>query len=326
MQDHPRSHAALVQIVTPRVFPVRGIAVGALLCAVLVLGAACHGEQRARTAFDGATALTYVKTQLDFGPRIPNTDGARKCGDWIIARMRADADTVVVQAFSYTTADGKTLALRNILARFRPQATDRVLYVTHWDSRPVADDDPDATKREEPMPGANDGASGVALFVELADVLKRTPPNVGVDLLFVDGEDYGQFEPKDRDVLIGSTYFAAHLPSANYQPLYGVLFDMIGQRDLAIYEEGNSVQRAPEVVQRVWQTADDLGYSDVFIPRTRYTITDDHVPLLDAGLRVIDVIDYDYPVHHTTHDTLDQLSARSFQIVGDVATRLVTGS
>jgi glutaminyl-peptide cyclotransferase len=300
--------------------------VGALLCtALLFIGAACHGD-RAHTAFDGTTALSYVKTQLDFGPRIPNTEGARRCGDWIIAQMRARADTVVVQSFTYTTADGKTLALRNILARWRPQATGRVLYVTHWDSRPVSDDDPDSAKRTQPMPGANDGGSGVALFVELADVLKRTPPNVGVDLLFVDGEDYGTFEPKEQDVLIGSKYFATHLPSPDYRPLYGVLFDMIGQRDLQIYEEGNSVQRAPEVVERVWQAASDMGYSDVFIPRSKYTISDDHVPLLDAGLRVIDVIDYDYPVHHTTHDTIDQLSARSLQIVGDVATELVTGS
>ena len=302
----------------------RVIAMGALLCTALML-AACHGE-RAHTAFDGATALTYVRTQLAFGPRTPNSDGARRCGDWIIAQMRAHADTVIVQSWTHTTVDGKQLVLRNILARWRPQATDRVLYVTHWDTRPVADDDPDSTKRTDPMPGANDGASGVALFVELANVLKQTPPNVGVDLLFVDGEDYGSFEPKQQDVLLGSTYFAAHLPAPGYQPLYGVLFDMIGQRDLQIYEEGNSVQKAPEVVDRVWRAADDMGYGDVFIPRTKYTISDDHLPLLAAGLRVIDVIDYDYAVHHTTHDTIDQLSARSFQVVGDVATGLVTGS
>jgi hypothetical protein len=301
----------------------RHIAVGALLCTALML-AACHGD-RAHTAFDGATALGFVRTQLDFGPRIPNTDGARRCGDWIIAEMRAHADTVIVQTWTHTTVDGKALALRNIFARWRPQATERVLYVTHWDSRPVSDDDPDPANRSKPMPGANDGASGVALFVELATVLKRTPPNVGVDLLFVDGEDYGQFQPKKQDVLLGSAYFATHLPAPGYQPLYGVLFDMIGQRDLQIYEEGNSVQRAPEVVARVWQAAADMDYSNVFMPRSKYTIDDDHLPLLDAGLRVIDVIDYDYPVHHTTRDTIDQLSARSLQIVGDVATGLVTG-
>jgi hypothetical protein len=285
---------------------------------------ACHGD-RARTPFDGATALTYAKTQLDFGPRIPNSDGARRCGDWIIAAMRARADSVIVQSWTHTTIDGKQLALRNIIARWRPQATDRVLYVTHWDTRPVADDDPDSASRAKPMPGANDGASGVALFVALADVLKKTPPTVGVDLLFVDGEDYGQFSPKEQDVLLGSAYFAKHLPTPDYRPLYGVLFDMIGQRDLQIYQEGNSIQRAPEVVSRVWQAAADMGYSDVFIPRSKYTISDDHLPLLDAGLRVIDVIDYDYPVHHTTRDTFDQLSARSLQIVGDVATGLVSG-
>jgi Zn-dependent M28 family amino/carboxypeptidase len=178
------------------------------------------------------------------------------------------------------------------------------------------------------MPGANDGASGVALFIALGDALRKTPPTVGVDLLFVDGEDYGNFGDGDprkaTDVLLGSTYFAQHLPSPNYKPLYGVLWDMIGDRNLDIYEEANSLRRAPEVVALVWRTASDLGYSRYFIPSLGQQITDDHIPLLDAGLRVIDVIDIDYPWHHTPQDTFDKISAQSLQIVGDVATKLVT--
>jgi hypothetical protein len=312
-----------MSIVTPE----SAVKVETLFCAAALALGACHrGTARAHTAFDGKIALAYVKTQLDFGPRIPATEGARRCGDWIIAQMRVRADTVVVQSWSDTTSTGRVLPLRNILARWRPQATERVLYVTHWDTRPVADDATDPRERTLPVPGANDGASGTAMFVALGDVLKRTPPTVGVDLLFVDGEDYGQFTPTLKDVLLGSTWFAAHLPSEGYRPLFGVLWDMIGQRDLQLYEEGNSVQKAPEVVSRVWQTAADLGYDDIFIPRTKYTITDDHIPLLAAGLRVIDVIDFDYPPHHTPRDTFDQVSETSLQIVGDVATALVTGS
>jgi Zn-dependent M28 family amino/carboxypeptidase len=229
----------------------------------------------------------------------------------------------------HTLANGDSIPMRNILARFRPTATDRVLYVTHWDTRPVADQDPNPANRTKPILGANDGASGVGMFVALGDLLKKTPPNVGVDLLFVDGEDYGTFGPPDVDVLIGSTYFASHLPSPGYQPIFGVLFDMIGDKDLDIYQEQNSVARAPEVVSRVWNTAADLGYSRYFIPEAKYAVTDDHIPLLQAGLRVIDVIDIDYEspsenYHHTLADTMDKISAKSLGIVGDVAAALVT--
>ena len=276
------------------------------------------------TGFSGSDAYNYAKAQVDFGPRVPGTPAAKQAGDWIVRQMRARADTVIVQSFTYTTADGKKLPLRNILARFRPELTERVLYVTHWDSRPISDLSTIEAEKKMPVPGANDGASGVGLFVALADVLKKTKPTVGVDLLFTDGEDYGQFGPPEVDVLIGSKYFATHLPSPGYQPLYGVLWDMIGDKDLRIPYEMNSFQQAPEIVSRVWQTAADLGYGDVFVQESGGLITDDHIPLLNAGLRVIDVIDLLYAPHHTPQDTMDKISARSLAIVGDVATALVT--
>ena len=305
-----------------------------LACAWLVLGACDRSASKATTPFDGETARGYVKTQLDFGARVPGTEAARKTGDWIVAQMRARADTVIEQRWNHVTAKGDTLPLRNIFARFRPQASTRILYVTHWDSRPVSDQAEDPSQRSLPVPGANDGASGVGLFIALGDVLKKTPPTVGVDLLFVDGEDYGTFGPPDVDVLLGSTYFAANMP-AGYQPIFGVLFDMIGDADLLIPQESNSVDRAPEVVSRVWDTAAKLGYQRFFPPRTGYAVTDDHIPLLDKGLRVIDVIDLDYlgppgsgkpNYHHTPNDTLDKVSAQSLKIVGDVAYALITGA
>ncbi|MFL5479221.1 MAG: M28 family peptidase [Gemmatimonadaceae bacterium] len=276
------------------------------------------------TGFSGSAAFEYAKTQFDFGPRVPGTPAAQKAGDWIISQMRSRADTVIVQRFTYTTADGKKLPLRNILARFRPELSERVLYMTHWDSRPIAESAATDAEKKMPTPGANDGASGVGMFVALGDVLKRTRPNVGVDLLFTDGEDYGQFGPPEVDVLIGSKYFATHLPSPGYKPLYGILWDMIGDKDLRIPYEMNSFQQAPEVVSRVWQTAADLGYGDIFVQESGGLITDDHIPLLNAGLRVIDVIDLVYAPHHTPQDTMDKISAKSLSIVGDVATALVT--
>jgi glutaminyl-peptide cyclotransferase len=276
------------------------------------------------TGFDGNAAYRYAKAQVDFGPRVPGTPAAKQAGDWIIRQMRARADTVIVQSFTYTTADGKKLPLRNILARFRPELTERVLYLTHWDSRPKSESALTDAEKKIPVPGANDGASGVGMFVALGDVLKKTKPNVGVDLLFTDGEDYGEFGPPQVDVLIGAKYFAAHLPSPGYKPLYGVLWDMIGDKDLRIPYEMLSFQQAPEVVSRVWQTAADLGHGDVFVQESGGDVTDDHIPLLNAGLRVIDVIDLTYPPHHTPQDTMDKISARSLATVGDVATALVT--
>ena len=311
---------------------VASLARGALVASVLLL--ACNGEKanggetkpedtRPRTTFSGDSAMAYVRAQMAFGNRIPGTEAARRTGDWIVERMRRSADTVVVQSWTHTTLDGKALPMRNVLARFRPDAAERVLYVAHWDTRPISESAATPAERAMPVPGANDGASGVALLIGVADALRRTPPQYGVDLLLVDGEDYGDFSKKN-DVFIGSRYFAEHLPTADYRPLFGVVWDMIGDRDLQIYHEGNSVSFAPEVVARVWQEAEDLGYARYFIPQGRYSIDDDHLPLQRKGLRVIDVIDFDFPDHHKPTDTIDKVSARSLQIVGDVAVGLVT--
>jgi hypothetical protein len=159
--------------------------------------------------------------------------------------------------------------------------------------------------------------------LSIADALKAQPTTVGVDLVFVDGEDYGEFTPKEVDVFIGSTYFAAHLPSPGYQPEFAVVWDMIGDRSLQIFQEQLSLDAAPEVVARVWRTAEELGYGGVFIQRPKYTVRDDHVPLQAAGLKAIDVIDIDYPYHHTLEDTADKVSAESMQVVGTVAMKLI---
>lgn len=313
-----------------------------LLLLTLLAVTSCDRFSRAKTAFDGKVALSYVAPQLAFGPRVPGTPGHEKEGDWIIAEMRKRADTVIVQSWTQHTPEGKDLPMRNIIARFKPQATQRVLYLTHWDTRPTADEDPNFGNRKLPILGANDGASGPALFLALGDVFKKTPPSVGVDLLFDDGEDWGNFDPDSAgnypDALFGTQYFASHLPDPNYKPLFGVLFDMIGDKDLQIYEEQNSVDGAGEVVSKVWDTADDLGYAKYFLKEPGLQITDDHVPLLRKGLRVIDVIDMQYgPLprihdastlsnpnyHHTLQDTIDKLSAHSLQVVGDVAVTLV---
>ncbi len=305
---------------------------------------ACDTVDRFRgskTDFDGDSALAYARAQVDFGPRVPGTASHRRAGDWIVAQLRARADSVEVQTWTHVTQQGVSLPMRNIIAHIRPGLEQRVLYLTHWDTRPTADSDRNLGARQRPIPGANDGASGVGLLIALADALRKTPPTMGVDLLFVDGEDYGTFEypvddtTKNRDVLIGSQYFARTM-AATYKPVFGVLFDMIGDAGLQMYQEEHSVNAAPEVVARVWDLAKELGYEKQFIPQVKGPVTDDHVPLIRKGLRVIDVIDIDYcsdggtdcqddrNLHHTMGDTIDRVSARSLQIVGDVALALVT--
>lgn len=293
------------------------------LLAGVVLIASCRGDDSVKSGkFDGAGAMRYAKTQLDFGPRIPGTTGAQRAGDWIVEQMKTRADTVITQTWTHTTVDGRQLPMRNILARFNPAATDRILYVTHWDTRPMSDGSENLGERQLPVPGANDGASGVALFVALGDALKKNPPAQGVDLLFVDGEDYGSFDA-GSDVLIGSKYFATHPPEPGYKPIFGVLWDMIGDNDLRIRKEDYSIQQAPEVVDRVWSKAAELGYDKIFVDENQGMVTDDHVPLLQAGMRVIDVLDLDYPYHHRPTDTFDKISARSLSIVGEVAEALL---
>lgn len=293
----------------------------ALAVGLAVAACSASGAPHGPGAFDGARALAYAERQMAFGPRVPNTPGHVQAGDWLAAELAARADTVAVDAWTHVTSKGDTLRLRNVLARFRPEATERVLYVAHWDTRPMADKSANLAAQRQPVPGANDGASGVAVLLGVADALKAKAPAVGVDLLLVDGEDWGDFSDSTQ-TLLGSRRFVARLPQG-YQPLFAVVFDMVGDRDLQLYYEGYSEAHAPEVVRRVWDTAARLGHGRVFLPGVRHTLIDDHVPLQRAGLRAIDVIDYDYPPWHTTDDTIDKISAASLKAVGDVAVALV---
>ena len=309
-----------------------------LVLALVGLGA-CSGEKpgattagpgadslalRSAAAFDGARSMTYLTTALAFGTRVPGSTGHVKTGDWIVAEMKARGATVTEQTWSHTTKAGKVLPMRNIIAQWNPAATKRVLYVTHWDTRPRADGaGVPAADTAKPIVGANDGTSGIALFLSIADALKAKPTTVGVDLVFVDGEDYGSFGPPEVDVFIGSEYFAKHLPSPGYAPEFAVVWDMIGDRSLQIFQEQASLDVAPAVVARVWNRAEALGYSNFFIPQPKYAIRDDHIPLQAVGLKAIDVLDIDFPYHHTLEDTADKVSAESMQVVGTVAMSLI---
>lgn len=293
-----------------------------VLLATLLAG--CRDGAPPPPEFDGDAALTYVRTQLDFGPRIPGTEGHRRMGAWLDSLLRARADSVVVQAWDHLAQDGRTLPLRNFIARFNPGAQTRLLFLAHWDTRPRADAVGSADTTA-PVMGANDGASGVAVLLAMADALQARPPGIGVDLLIVDGEDYGDFG-LDKDVLLGSRYYAKN-PLPGPRPRFAVLFDMIGDAMLQIRQEGYSLTGAPDVVELVWKTAERLGYQTTFLNEPMSGMTDDHLPLQGIGIPAINLIDFDYgPTnawHHSTEDTLDKVSARSFKVVGDVAMAVI---
>lgn len=270
--------------------------------------------------FDGAAAYQLVRKQLSFGPRIPGTEAHRRQAEWMREYLAARADTLIVQRFEHLTVDGETIELVNVFARFNPDAGQPILFLAHWDTRPAADQAHDPEGRKAPVPGANDGASGTAVLLQLAEMLAESPPPRAVDILLVDGEDYGDFS-LGQDVFLGSRHFAANMP-AGYDPDFGVLLDMVGDRDLEIYVEGNSNRLAPGVVDRVWRVAARLGFGDVFHKEVRHTVNDDHIPLNEAGIPTINIIDFDYPYWHTPEDTADKVSASSLGVVGTVMARL----
>ncbi len=286
----------------------------------LMLVAGCDTTPPPPREFDGAAAFRYLEAQVGFGPRIPGSPGHRRMAVWLDSLLRLRADTVVDQRWVHVTRHGDSLPLVNLLARFNPAAETRLLFLAHWDTRPKADGF-GSKDTSAAVPGANDGASGVAILLGMADVLKTSPPDVGVDLLFVDGEDYGDFGP-EVDVLLGSTYYANNQPPGP-KPRFAVLFDMVGGKDLKLPPEGYSQTAAPDIVELVWETAARIGHGNVFVSEGGQPLTDDHIPLQRAGIRAIDIIQWPWQWHHTTEDTVDKVSAASLQVVGDVAMAVI---
>lgn len=250
--------------------------------------------------------LGYLDAQLAFGPRPPGSAAHRATGRWLDSLLRVRADQVIGDEWTHVTSKGDTLALRNLLARFNPDANYRLLYVTHWDTRPRADGPHSASTA--PVLGANDGASGVALLLGVADALRARPPSIGVDLLFVDGEDYGSFADT-TETLIGSRRFARTLDSLR-APRFAIVWDLVA-----------------DIVALVWRVARELGYDAQFVDEIGRPVIDDHLPLQRAGIKTIDVIDLEYGPdnawHHSPEDTRDKISGESLARATHVATALI---
>ncbi len=274
-------------------------------------------------SFDGDAALELVRQQVAFGPRVPGTEGHARQLDWMVVRLDSLAPEVAVDTFSHVTTAGDSLTLFNVIARFVPDATRRILLLAHWDTRPRSDAATDPTLRDTPVPGANDGASGTAVLLVLARLFAESPPPMGVDLLFTDGEDYG---PGVEDMLLGARRYASMLPDEG-RPVYGVLLDLVGDADPSFPVEGYSAQFAQVVVRKVWRAAERLGYRAYFPDAVGQRLVDDHVPLIEAGLPTANVVDFSYGpgnrYWHTPDDTPERLSARTLEMVGEVVAELI---
>jgi hypothetical protein len=294
----------------------------ASVLAALLVGASLGTGCAERFAVDGERALARVRHQVDAGPRIPGTPGNAAVRDWIAAECRRLGGRVELQSCVDTTL-GRPLELTNVIARFGPQSGRRLMLCAHFDTRPWCDRDPDSTKRSLPVPGANDGGSGVAVLLEVAELLAQRPPAVGVDLVFFDAEDMGT-DKHPEHFCLGSRAYAARLPAAGdpARPVAAFLFDMVGDRDLQVYIERNSNLRATSLTALVLEAARATGARS-FHDEVRWSLVDDHVPLLDAGLPAVDIVDFDYPAWHTHRDTPEQVSAASLAEVARVAAWLV---
>ena len=270
--------------------------------------------------FDGDKAFAQLKAQTDFGPRNPNSLGHAKCLSFLVGEFAKYAENVTRQDFVHKGYDGEMLKLTNVFASFNAAASDRILFLAHWDTRPRADQEKDPAKQRQPVLGANDGASGVAVLLEMARLLKAAPPSVGIDILLVDGEDYGKEHDLDS-YFLGARYFMK-TKSQNYSPRFAVLLDMVGDRDLQFPMEQNSMNYAPQIVELIWSTAEKLGVTQ-FVNVPGEQISDDHIPLNEGGIPAVDIIDFQYAHWHTLQDTPDKCSGESLEAVGKVMTHLI---
>ncbi len=279
-------------------------------------------ENQPASLFNPDSAYSYVAAQVAFGPRVPGSEAHRLCGEWLSNKLKGFGAEVIEQTATLSAFDGTKLPMRNIFARINPGAEKRILLLAHWDCRPWADHDPDPTKRTQPVDGANDGASGTGVLLELARVLSTTCGDTGIDILLCDAEDWGE-ESNDESWALGARYFANNLPVKGYEPSAAILLDMVGAPDATFMREYFSQLSNPALADEIWSIAKSLGYGEKFVNRMGSAVNDDHVELIKAGIPAIDIIDYRdgsgfFSGWHTTSDNMDCISKETLGTVGNV--------
>ena len=264
--------------------------------------------------FDSMSAFTFLEQQVDIGFRYPGSPEHKELQKYLTGKLQDFGANVSLQPFDAVLTTGDTLHLINIIGNYNKGASKRVMLAAHYDTRPYADRDPDPENRDKPILGANDGASGVAVLLEIARLLEQSEPPVGVDIVLFDGEDYGR-EGVPIDYCLGSAHFARRL--RGYRPSAAIVIDMIGDRDLEIMMEGYSRAASHALLSELFDIAEGLGFEQFRREKT-VAIIDDHLPLIQAGINAVDLIDFDYEYWHTLEDTPDKCSPESLDAVGKV--------
>ena len=286
-------------------------------------------------AFNADSAYRYTAAQVEFGPRVPNTEAHVACGDWLAQTLERFGAQVTSQNVTLRAYDGTPLYARNIIGSYKPELKKRVLLCAHWDSRPWADADPDSKNHRTPILGANDGASGVGVLLEVARQLQIHPTDIGVDIIFFDAEDYGTHADDDDDPTegitwcLGSQYWARVPHTTNYMARFGILLDMVGGRDARFHREGVSDYFAKHIVDKVWAAAHSCGNGEYFPYADGGQITDDHLPINQiARIPCIDIIGYYHetgfaPTWHTMDDTMDNIDPAVLRAVGQTVLQVI---
>lgn len=293
-------------------------------------------EERIKApVFNPDSAYGYVKAQVDFGPRVPNTKAHEACGDYLASKLSDFGAQVTNQRADLRAFDGTILKARNIIGAYNPESKKRIALFAHWDSRPWADNDPDESNYHTPILGANDGASGVGVLLEIARQIQLKQPELGVDIIFLDAEDYGtpkfhEGESEEDSWCLGSQYWAQRPHEEGYNARFGILLDMVGGKGATFYKERYSNDYAPSVVKKVWEAASLAGYGNFFIDQYGGYATDDHLFINRlAKLPTIDIIPYDpgsgefSPVWHTVRDNLDAIDPATLKAVGQTVMEVI---
>lgn len=273
--------------------------------------------------FNQENAYLYVQSQVDFGPRVPGTKTHLECYNYLLKHFQGLADTVFVQNTTAVTFDKKTIPVKNIIAAFNPEQKKRIIICAHWDTRPFADQD--TKDQNKPILGANDGASGVGIIMEIANVLRQNKIEIGVDLILFDAEDWGDNSGRVEDsYCLGSQHWGKNLHQANYKADFGILLDMVGAPNAIFGFEGYSLKNASHVISKVWDAANSAGYGQYFQNVNRGYVTDDHFYMMKhTNIPVINIIDFDASTEsnfgkywHTHDDNMDAIDKKTLKAVG----------
>ena len=286
--------------------------------------------------FNADSAYAFVERQTLFGPRVPGSAEHKACGDYLAAKLQEFGAHVIEQKADVTHYDGRNIEIRNIIGSYHPEKENRILLFAHWDSRPFADQDPNRENQHRPILGADDGASGVGVLLEIARQLNLKPTGRGIDILFFDLEDWGQPAFLDNAIsgewwCVGSRYWAENPHIPKYKAKYGILLDMVGAADAQFFKEGNSVQYASNVVEKVWRKAVTLGYGKYFLNKVEGYITDDHLPVNEYHRAPsINIIHQatdtrtGFASHwHTLNDNINIISRNTLHAVGQTVLEVI---